>query len=933
MLTNENKYEAIQTISQLKNCFENTHVIGVIGHRDLLNEDCRYLDDGSIDRSSKLSKAVKDKLSNILDDKNNCVLLSPLAKGADLLVAQAALDLEIQVVGIPPKQLSDLKEYFSSEDTESTQKWLDYLEYNFSNCESLSKQLNIDTLKKSDEDLYDLGSRFLLINCDSLIFLWDGVFTGSKGGTSVSYHQALNGFTYDDNLQKRHRFNKKNKHINTHHLSVPRTSNPFPAGKRYQNEKNKEVNLADYTKVYPYLWHEQKVLHPIKKYRNKNKKNLFSNFIRNRFFWLYGVPVFLVLLMFFLGFWSTWICHNGFSKGIWGFLELVTLPNSDFNGVHDFADSMLTLKSLTLITSVFIIPYTIIIAIFYAISNDRRILATRFPFSKKVLILGLGWKGTELAMNLNEKSRFRKIVVIEKDPENANIKTCLRAGIRVIHGNFNDENILKKINWKQFNDIYVLAKDDETNIRTVQLIDTMSNSLNIKYETYPLNIYVHLDDFRNKFFINKALQNNKKLKLNSFNVYENSIRRILLNHPLDRFYFNEIRKNEKIGFPDSVKVVILGFNEAAQALFRYCFTHCIYPINIKVCIDVYLDKEEDINTIRKDIPYVFEEKRNAFQGGAFPETTFRVNGDVSSIGHYTYKNFIVKINHLPQSEYSVLNEPDYLTSLKTSEIASIFTCIDDGLKSSAYLSAILPLLEVKKAELKADLQAFCYFNFPEEKENTFIEESINNIAKHIPVFFFGNFTEELTELTIKEQQLDLLAKLINAFYETAPDNEQIGKSRGTEELNVIKDKIILKIPSWNLIDELKRESNRLAADHMYLKLRCALDQDKLDVADYYAKIKETLDDFQNHTGERYELSEMEHRRWCAERLFYGWKPATKEHLNKKNWDDNKIKYYEPQKLHKDLIPFTELELGELKKDIIIAENIDLMFELLREKLI
>jgi hypothetical protein len=72
-----------------------------------------------------------------------------------------------------------------------------------------------------------------------------------------------------------------------------------------------------------------------------------------------------------------------------------------------------------------------------------------------------------------------------------------------------------------------------------------------------------------------------------------------LKHPLDRFYYGAVRDKLEIFQADTVKVVILGYNSVAQALFRHCFTHCIYEADKKVVIEVYIENEQDFELIKK----------------------------------------------------------------------------------------------------------------------------------------------------------------------------------------------------------------------------------------------------------------------------------------------------------------------------------------------
>jgi hypothetical protein len=53
------------------------------------------------------------------------------------------------------------------------------------------------------------------------------------------------------------------------------------------------------------------------------------------------------------------------------------------------------------------------------------------------------------------------------------------------------------------------------------------------------------------------------------------------------------------------------------------------------------------------------------------------------------------------------------------------------------------------------------------------------------------------------------------------------------------------------------------------------------------------------------LAEMEHRRWCADKLLTGWRSLAPTPENWNRWKENK-KPFQKQKLHIDLVTFDQL---------------------------
>jgi hypothetical protein len=1082
-----------------------TYIIGVLGHRDLLDDN---------ESQEKIKIAVKDKLLQIKDKLKesgikDIALFTPLAQGADQLVADIALKINkenkgnkngIQIIACYPwkyennipnnkiqtfEKIAEKGTYIKSKlnrlglnklnkeskfklneddihkilDDEGLRiifediynrfdKAFDSLEDMILSCviylysenekriydfkgtfdEKKENLIEEDTFmneiteipihnhfikdEKNDSVKYfDITSKFLVLNCDALIVLWDGVYTGNKGGTSAGYHDAINGFNYSKNDEiaayEIKKYFPKERLI--YHLSIPRKSNPYPVGRRYRDTESKTIDFSEYTKIYPYQWHTHKVKSPRSQFKaNNSENNPSGNQFRKSYFWKYVVPGILIFCMTIFGIWAaivtdggnTWktlvaegkinfpsliVIYEYFWNMVYKVLYLIKIPSGDLETIEDFMNFVWP-KKMAIIFGILLIPYTLIITLIYALANDRRILAVRWGPKKYSLILGLGWKGAELAHNLRVKNR-RNVVVIDKNPENANKKTAIRNGIKVIDGNFNDPYILDKVSWSKAEDIFILGKDDETNIRAIELIDTMSDK---NTPSHKINIYAHIDDFRNKFFISSALRNSRHLNLTCFNIYENIIRKVLIKHPLDRLYFEDIRKQINGDTKDEtkkIKVVILGFNEVARALLRYCFTQLIFSdiggekpdIEIQIYPDIddiqipsginteHINEkvESKIEAIKNIIPDAIKNEvinQNQSTEKCIQYTSTDKQNRYSDLAKYVYGDLTVKVFDLKASENDVIKNAKFLEEIKNTDIVSIFSCIDDGVRSSAYLAAILPALEVKKKQKMADIQAFCYFNFPEEKENSFIEERINNIASHVPVFFFGNFTQEFTEEAIKGQELDNLSRLINIFYYqsgnlnliedektrllinengiSAGGNDKANEKERKTQLQQICDTFGIKLTSinedekWIALDEFKKESNRLAADHFFVKLRAMKlflekhhnqEQEK----DFWNAIKDTIADFKNNKGLLYQLCELEHRRWCAERLFYGWRPIDSDrNLSFADWKKTKKTVWEPLKQHYDLVKFNhftgEME-AEKDKDRIIIENMDLMF--------
>jgi hypothetical protein len=144
-------------------------VIGVTGHRQL-DDDAVYTD--------KITEIV-EKIARMIPPLNNTplvyVVLSPLAEGADRIVAREILkqeDSRLEVV-LPFEQgvyAQDFKTPASREEFR----------------EFLTRAKKVVTLSgvENREDGYLRAGRYVVDNCDILIALWDGKESAGTGGTA-----------------------------------------------------------------------------------------------------------------------------------------------------------------------------------------------------------------------------------------------------------------------------------------------------------------------------------------------------------------------------------------------------------------------------------------------------------------------------------------------------------------------------------------------------------------------------------------------------------------------------------------------------------------------------------------------------------------------------------------------------------------------------
>ncbi len=167
-------------------------VVAVTGHRDLLTSEV-----------SGIRDKVQSMLQQLIDHypERRLRVMSPLAEGADRLVAEVALELGIELsVPLPmPRHL-----YMQDFDTPESRAQFEAL------CDSaievfelpLSKGNTVEQISEPGEARnreYAQVGVFLCAHCHILLAIWDGKLTGDLGGTGqvVKFHHddVMPGYT------------------------------------------------------------------------------------------------------------------------------------------------------------------------------------------------------------------------------------------------------------------------------------------------------------------------------------------------------------------------------------------------------------------------------------------------------------------------------------------------------------------------------------------------------------------------------------------------------------------------------------------------------------------------------------------------------------------------------------------------------------------
>lgn len=139
--------------------------ISVTGHRNVVIDDA-------------LKQAIIVFFNEMLTKHEQVTLLSPLAQGADQLVAEIFTKHEYGILHVTLPCSQDM--YLQSFNTSDKKHFLKLID----------KATHIFEVPKVHKHIYANLGRYMVDNSDVLLALWDGTVNHKKGGTADVVHYA-----------------------------------------------------------------------------------------------------------------------------------------------------------------------------------------------------------------------------------------------------------------------------------------------------------------------------------------------------------------------------------------------------------------------------------------------------------------------------------------------------------------------------------------------------------------------------------------------------------------------------------------------------------------------------------------------------------------------------------------------------------------------
>ncbi|CAN5668133.1 NAD-binding protein [soil metagenome] len=500
------------------------------------------------------------------------------------------------------------------------------------------------------------------------------------------------------------------------------------------------------------------------------------------------------------------------------------------------------------------------------------------------VVCGLGWRGHQLALDMLDNGW--RVVVIANDADTNPVTSRVRdRGAVILAGDALDVQVLARADVRAAARILIPGGSDELNLRVLKQIVSCRTArpgarkaceCSVHVQDARLREAVHSSiatdgaegpDGRSIQPVDTPADGEARFRINCFDPAETTARLLMGRFPID-------------GPPGAdsadVHVLIVGYTAMARALLHHAMLvgHLLDGRRLRVTV-----LAENADTCRVSFLRTFP----CFRPGAL--------GDDAAAGrlqHEVLPN--VEFLELPVADSELLDtEKGFLSRIGSDSTASLYICLDEGIGSSTCAATLLPALEQRAQAVDADVQLFYNYDYPGDEHGPLVERNLRALAPGIAVHAFSAFIEGCTLAAVEGRPDDDVARQIASFYQR-----------------------LFGSPSWDKLPESDRISNRRAADHVATKMRC--------IGATVVAVGETGEAVTFSTKHIADLAELEHRRWCAERILSGWRPLPRTQANRDLWAERKAAL-KRCKRHIDLVPFDDLDEQDRGKDHMLIRGI------------
>ncbi len=496
----------------------------------------------------------------------------------------------------------------------------------------------------------------------------------------------------------------------------------------------------------------------------------------------------------------------------------------------------------------------------YLIRDEKEELEIRF-IKGHIILCGMGEIALALANNFSNK---KKLVVIEKNIDNENLSNLKKQGVKVFKGNALDPEVLKKVRIEHASNLYALTGDDFSNLTIIKNVKALLknsgkdhenlrlaaniDSLNLKAAaqqeiSFCNKLVCHLSEileaFRKdaeevvngssptKVQLEKAKQEllqyvpasspdavDPGKQIRFFNINELAARYIFREYPPNRF------KSLTNPAARPIHILLLGLSQMGEELFKLCVQNCHF-----------------INRDHTQITHISLEADIACQ---------KVQSK-----HKNIKN-LVDLKFIKFNPHHITNS--FIAEHDLNNIDIIYICSDQDRYQESYSVKAREVFGKKVPIIRWFTRDVITDSDHNQASNTKTIEILRSIAKHEIII---NETIDQKAIAIHNRWLKrAIGEYIQKVEKQIENKQEISSYKPT-------------LAPWHLLDEEIRDDNRSVVEHNLIKLRTV---GQLNNPEDFLNPEMAKVDFKflNDDSAIENLAEMEHRRWMANKYYYGW---------------------------------------------------------------
>jgi hypothetical protein len=569
-----------------------------------------------------------------------------------------------------------------------------------------------------------------------------------------------------------------------------------------------------------------------------------------------------------------------------------------------------------------LLGYGIFITVYNYLHTAWLMFKIKYFYENHTVVLGGGHIGCKIAVEMLKAGE--KVVVLDTNPHNENLVIINAYGGISLIGSAMEKDDLFKVGIDKASYCIVVTGHDESNLETAHILSQLNQAGKIKGH---LKVHMNINDWYNVNFLKDYLDLYTKTQhfdIDTFDTDLNAAQMIF-----DKYSPVAHVKYQKVIAPETGKMIsvkssdnaiaIVGFNSAAENFIVECIilSHVPGLRNLKVLL-IDVDVQKYVKQIRFKFPFIddyldlipYELEDENFYSPVFNSPTFIEHLHILSHAYFfgSHDAYLMGLaNRFRQLLYANIDDMNK---------ATLVVCLPE---SSKIMSIIDPNPTDKTKEHLFDtVQKGFNINVVNQITDTCTKAKLIDdigvvvaLAKMVNYFYAVKYEFEwlLPEADRKAyQDLGLTDKLESIFLAkrfSSPkptqelENAILGEMAKALQKNQAELAKIFGINvKWNVLSDIKQDSNRYVARHLEVKVNF------LESMGHNDFTKEVIESYLKV------FAPIEHKRWNSEKQSFKFRYGK---FPKEKPKRNLLK--EMLKIHDQIIPYDHLDKEMEDKDL------------------